>query len=209
VVANHIQPGIDNRVWEEMFYPYVNTADPPLRGMNLVVKTTGEPAAMAQSVTGEVRKQDRFLPIASVRTMRELTGNALRTDRFNAWSLGAFALLALLLAAFGIYGVISYYVLQRMHELGIRMALGANARSVLTLILMQGLKLALLGVGLGLPAALALTRWMDSLLFGVHPTDPLTFSVISVALPLVVLISCWLPARNATKIESLIAIRRE
>src|SRR5215510_9808621 len=209
VVANHIQPGVDNRVWEEMFYPYVNTADPPLWGMNLVVKTTGDPAAIAQSVVSEARKLDRFLPIANIRTMRELTGNALRTDRFNTWLLGAFALLAMLLAAFGIYGVISYYVLQRRRELGIRMALGAQARDVLKLVLAQGLKLALLGVGLGLMAAFALTRWMESLLFGVRPTDPLTFSVIAVALLLVALFACWLPARRATKVDPLMALRHE
>jgi putative ABC transport system permease protein len=209
VVANHIQPGVDNRVWEEMFYPYVNTTDPPLWGMNLVVKTTGDPAAIAQNVISEARKPDRFLPIANIKTMRELTGNALRTDRFNAWLLGAFALLALLLAILGIYGVISYSVLQRMRELGIRLALGAQARDVLTLILAQGLKLALLGVGLGLLAAFALTRWMESLLFGVRPTDPLTFGVIAVALLLVALLACWLPARRATRVDPLVALRCE
>jgi putative ABC transport system permease protein len=192
-----------------MFYPYVNTADPPLWGMNLVVKTKGDPAAIAQNVISEVRRVDRFLPIANIRAMRELAGNALRTDRFNAWLLGAFALLALLLAALGIYGVISYYVLQRMRELGIRMALGANARDVLRLILMQGLKLASLGVGLGLPAALALTRRMESLLFDVRPTDPSTFSVIAVVLLLVALFACWLPARRATKVDPLRALHHE
>jgi putative ABC transport system permease protein len=209
VVANHIQPGIDNRIWEEMFYPYVNTADPPLWGMNLVVKTTSDPAAIAQNIISEVRKGDRVLPIANIRTMRELTGNALRTDRFNTGLLGAFALLALLLAAFGIYGVISYYVLQRRRELGIRMALGAQAPDVLKLILAQGLKLALLGVGSGLLAAFALTRWMENLLFGVRPNDPLTFSVIAVALMSVALFACWLPARRATKVDPLIALRHE
>jgi putative ABC transport system permease protein len=209
VVANHIQPGIDNRVWEEMFYPYVNTADPPLWGMSLVVKTTSDPAAVAQNVISEVRKGDRFLPIANIRTMRELTGNALRTDRFNTGVLGAFALLALLLAAFGIYGVISYYVLQRRRELGIRMALGAQAHDVLKLILVQGLKLALLGVGSGLLAAFALTRWMENLLFGVRPNDPLTFSVIAIALLSVALLACWLPARRATKVDPLTALHHQ
>jgi ABC-type antimicrobial peptide transport system permease subunit len=141
--------------------------------------------------------------------MRELTGDALRTDRFNAWLFGAFALLALLLAAFGIYGVVSYYVLQRRRELGIRMALGAQVRDVLTLILVQGLKLAMLGVGLGLLAAFALTRWMESLLFGVRPTDPLTFSIIAAALLSVALFACWIPARRATKVDPLTALRHE
>src|SRR4029453_13056882 len=104
VVANHIQPGVDNRVWEEMFSPYVNTAAPPLSGMNLVVKTTGDPASLTQEVVTEVRRLDKLLPIAKIRTMRELTGDALRADRFNVWLLGSFALLALLLVAPRILG---------------------------------------------------------------------------------------------------------
>jgi predicted permease len=209
VTANHIQPGVDNRVWEEMFYPYVNTADPPLWGMNLVVKTTGDPAAMTQSVVNEARRLDRLLPIAKIRTMQSLAGDALLADRFNVWLLGSFASLALLLAAIGIYGVMAYSVTQRTQELGIRLALGATRNNLLGLIAGQGLKLALAGVALGLIASLALTRWLKSLLFGVSTTDPLTFGSIALLLIVIALLACYLPARQATKVDPLIALRHD
>jgi len=113
------------------------------------------------------------------------------------------------LAAVGIYGVISYAVRQRTHELGIRMALGAQARDVMTLILRQGLKMTLIGIGLGLVAAYALTRWMESLLFGVRPADALTFGMIAVVLLLVALLACWIPSRRATKVDPMTALRCE
>jgi putative ABC transport system permease protein len=209
VVANHIQPGVDNRVWEEMFYPYVNTADPPLWGMNLVVKTTGDPAALAQTVVNEVRRLDRLLPIAKIRTMRELTIDALREDRFSVWLLGSFAVLALLLAALGIYGVMAYSVTQRTQELGVRLALGATERNVLQLVIGQGLKLALGGVALGLIASVALTRSMQALLFGVSATDPLTFAGLALLLTCVALLACFVPARRATRVDPLLALRCE
>jgi putative ABC transport system permease protein len=209
VVTNHIQPGVDNRVWEEMFYPYVNSADPPLWIMNLVVKTAGDPAASTSAVVGEVRKLDRILPIAKIRTMRELTADALQADRFNAGLLGSFALLALMLAAIGIYGVMSYSVTQRTQELGIRLALGATPKNVLGLVVGQGVKLALFGVTVGLCASAVLTRLMKTLLFGVSATDPATFLLIAFVLTAVALIACYLPARRATKVDPMIALRYE
>ena len=209
VVANHIQPGVDNRVWEEMFYPYVNTADPPLWGMNLVVKTEGDPGALTPTVVAELRKLDRLLPIAKIRTMRELTADALHANRFIAGLLGSFALLALLLAVIGIYSVMSYSVTQRTQELGIRLALGATARNVLRLVLGQGVKLAVVGVSVGLIASLALTRLMKTLLFGVSATDPMTFLLIALLLTAVALIACYLRARRATKVDPMIALRYE
>ena len=209
VAANHIQPGVDNRVWEEMFYPYVNTADPPLWIMNLVVKTAGDPADMTQTVVNEVRKLDRLLPIAKIQTMQALTGDALQSDRFNVGLLGSFALLALLLAAIGVYGVMAYSVTQRTQEIGIRLALGAQGSDVLKLILGQGLVLTFTGIGLGLAGALGLTRLIEALLFGVSATDPVTFAAISLVLLIVALGASFVPARRATKVDPMIALRYE
>ena len=141
--------------------------------------------------------------------MDQLLGNSLAQRRLTMVLLASFAALALLLAAVGVYGVVSCAVRQRTHELGIRMALGAQRRDVLTLILAQGLKLALLGVAFGLGGAFILTRWMESLLFGVRPTDPLTFGVIAAVLLSVALLACWIPARRATKVDPLAALRHE
>jgi len=209
VVANHIQPGVDNLIWEEMFYPYVNTADPPLPGMNLVVKTTGDPAAMSAAITNEIRRTDRLTTITNVRTMDELRATALQSDRFNLWLMGSFALLALLLAALGIYGVMTYTTAQRTRELGIRLALGAQTGDVLKLVTVQGMKLALIGVALGLLGSFAVTRLMESLLFEVGTSDPLTFSLVTVLLAVVSLAACYIPARRATRVDPLIALRSE
>jgi putative ABC transport system permease protein len=209
VVANHIQPGVDNLIWEEMFYPYVNTVDPPLTTMNLVVKTTGDPAAMTSAIVNETRKADRLLRITRIRTMDDLRTTALQADRFNLWLLGSFALLALLLAALGIYGVMTYMTAQRTRELGIRLALGAQAGDVLKLVTVQGMKLAVIGVALGLVGSFALTRLMESLLFGVGTTDPLTFALVPLLLGVVGFVACYIPARRATKVDPLIALRCE
>src|SRR5689334_20447336 len=209
VIANHIQPGVDNLIWKEMFYQYVNTAAPPLTAMNLVVKTTGDPAAMSSVIMNETRKLDRLITITRVRTMDELRATALQSDRFNLWLMGSFALLALLLAALGIYGVMTYTTAQRTRELGIRLALGAQARDVLKLVTVHGMKLAFIGVALGLFGSFALTRLMKSLLFEVGPTDPLTFSVVPLLLAVVSLAACYLPARRATRVDPLIALRTE
>lgn len=209
VVANHTQPGLDNLIWEEMFYPYVNTADPPLSGMNLVVKTTGDPAAMSGAITNEIRGTDRLTTITNVRTMDELRATALQSDRFNLWLMGSFALLALLLAALGIYGVMTYTTAQRTRELGIRLALGAQTGDVLKLVTVQGMKLAFIGVALGLLGSFALTRLMESLLFEVGATDPLTFSLVTVLLAVVSFAACYIPARRATRVDPLIALRSE
>jgi putative ABC transport system permease protein len=209
VVANHIQPGVDNLIWEEMFYPYVNTADPPLGVMNLVVKTTGDPSAMSSPIRNEIRRSDRLTTITNVRTMDELRATALQSDRFNLWLMGSFAVLALLLAALGIYGVMTYTTAQRTRELGIRLALGAQTGDVLKLVTVQGMKLAFIGVALGLLGSLAVTRLMESLLFEVGTTDPLTFSLVTVLLAVVSLVACYIPARRATRVDPLIALRSE
>jgi len=209
VVANHIQPGVDNLIWEEMFYPYVNTADPPLPEMNLVVKTTGDPMAMSSVIVNETRKLDRLTTITRVRTMDDLRTTALRSDRFNLWLMGSFALLALLLAALGIYGVMTYTTAQRTRELGIRLALGAQTSDVLKLVTLHGMKLALIGVAFGLLGSFALTRLMKSLLFDVTTTDPLTFSLVPLLLAIVSLAACYIPARRATRVDPMQTLRYE
>jgi ABC-type antimicrobial peptide transport system permease subunit len=141
--------------------------------------------------------------------MDQLLGNSLAARRLTLVLMGSFAALALLLAAIGVYGVISYSVRGRTHEIGIRMALGAQRSDVLNLILAQGARLALLGVAIGLGAALALTRWMETLLFETRPTDPLTFAVTAAVLASVALFACYLPARRATKVDPMIALRCE
>jgi putative ABC transport system permease protein len=209
VVADHIQPGIDNRIWEEMFYPYVNTVDPPLWGMNLVVKTVGDPAAMAVAVVNEARRSDRMLPITAVRTMEDLRASAMRSDKFNIWSIGSFALLALLLAALGIYGVMAYTTSQRTREIGIRLALGAQRRDVIKLVVVQGIKLASIGTALGLAAAFGLTRLMKSLLFAVDSVDPLAFGAAVATLVLVALLACYIPARKAAQVDPMESLRND
>jgi putative ABC transport system permease protein len=207
VVASHIQPGIDNRIWEEMFYPYVNTADPPLWQMNLVVKTAGEPAAMTSVVINEARRLDGLLPIGKIATMDEMRKRALQSDRFNLWLLGSFAGLALALAALGIYSVIACLTTQRTREIGIRIALGAQTRDVLRLVLKQGMVLGALGTGVGVIGAFILTRLMTSLLFGVGVRDPWTFALIALLLIIVTVLACLIPARRATRVDPLVALR--
>jgi ABC-type antimicrobial peptide transport system permease subunit len=141
--------------------------------------------------------------------MDQLLGNSLAARRLTLVLMGSFAALALLLAAIGVYGVVSYSVRQRTHEIGVRMALGAQRSDVLKLILAQGARLGLLGVAIGLGSALALTRLMEALLFETRPTDPFTFTVTSAVLALVALFACYLPARRATKVDPMVALRRE
>jgi ABC-type antimicrobial peptide transport system permease subunit len=141
--------------------------------------------------------------------MEQIRAKSIAPQRFNLALLGIFAGIALALALVGIYGVMSYLVTQRMQEIGIRMALGAQARDVLRLVIGQGMRLALLGVSIGLASALALTRLLKALLFGVSTTDPLTFVVIGLALTLVALLACWIPAWRATKIDPIITLKCE
>jgi len=175
----------------------------------LVVRTAGDPLEVAATVERSIHALDRDLPVVSIQSMERLLGRSLAQRRLTLVLLVSFAALALLLAAVGVYGVISYSVRQRAHELGIRMALGAQPIDMLRLILAQGLKLTLLGVVIGLGAALALTRWMETLLFQVRPIDPLTYTVIAVALTLVALLACYIPARRATKVDPMVALRAE
>lgn len=175
----------------------------------LLVRTQSNPTNALATVRSAVEALDKNLPLYDVKTMRQHLGIALLPARLAGSALGIFGLLALLLAAAGLYGVMANVVAGRTREIGIRMALGADALAVLRLILQQGMRLVLIGLGLGLAAALAVTHLLKSLLFGVSTTDPLTFAGIAVLLTAVALLACWIPARRATKVDPMIALRCE
>jgi len=175
----------------------------------LVVRTSIQPEKLTAEVQRAVWQVERNALIEHVTTMKENLSDATERPRFIFILLSVFALMALLLTGVGVYGVLSYTVEQNTREIGIRMALGANTREVLQLVLGQGMKLALVGVMIGLGGAMALTRFLKTLLFGVSPTDPLTFALIASLLMLVALLACWIPARRATKVDPMIALRCE
>src|SRR5262245_8556231 len=177
--------------------------------MSFVVKTTLEPERMIAAARAQVQAVDAGQPIYNLVTLTSLRASAIAPQRFSLLLLGMFAAVALALALMGIYGAMSYVVTQRTRELGIRMALGAQTRDVMRLVLRQGLTLALAGTAVGLAAAFGLTRLMKNLLFGVSPIDPLTFSAIAVSLLLTALVACYIPARRATKVDPLTALRHE
>jgi len=177
--------------------------------MTLVIRTSGDPGAIATAVRNELRDIDSNQPVSDVRTMEQVMGETLARARFNTLLLGLFAGLAMLLSAVGIFGVMNYSVNLRTREIGIMVALGAQQSQILTLILRQGLILTLIGVGLGVAGALALTRVMSGMLYGVEATDPLTFAAIVALLTVVSMIACYLPARKATLVDPVIALRYE
>jgi len=177
--------------------------------LSIAVRTTADPLGMAAAVTREVRALDPNLPLYDVKTMEQWLSASLARRRFAMLMLGLFAVVAVLLAGVGIYGVMSYTVEQRIREIGIRVALGAQTRDVLRLVVKHGMSLTGIGVALGLTAAIAATRVMASLLFGVRATDPLTFVLIALLLALVALAACWIPAWRATKVDPMVALRCE
>ncbi|MDQ3253843.1 MAG: ABC transporter permease, partial [Acidobacteriota bacterium] len=198
--------GPDRAAAPEMYVPYDQFA---IGAVPLVVRTEQEPQALIGAVRREIHAVDREVAISQVRTMTQMMSAALAERRFALLLLGIFAAVALALAAVGLYGVMAYAVAASTHEFGIRMALGAQTRDVLQLVFRQGVALALIGVCVGLIASIALTRLMKSLLYGVSATDPLTFAGVALLLVAVALLACYLPARRATKVDPMIALRYE
>ena len=188
---------------------YMPAAQMPFNQMTLVVRTTNDPHSVITAVQNEVHAMDNELPIFNVKTMDDYISATVAGPRFNATLLVIFAGVALILTIVGLYGVMSYSVAQRTNEIGIRMALGAQTKDVLRLIVSQGFKLVLIGLGIGLAGAFALMRVISSLLFGVTTKDPLTFAAVAVLLTLVALLACYIPARRATRLDPLHALRYE
>ena len=177
--------------------------------VTVVVRTSRDPAAMAPAVRRAIQEVDPNQPVFNVNTMEQVLSGSVASQRLSMFLLSMFAAVALVLAAVGIYGVMSYAVAQRTHEFGVRMALGAEARDVLRMVVRQGMQLTLLGVGVGLACALAMTRVMSSMVFGITATDPVTYGGVALLLAGVALIACLVPARRATKVDPIVALRYE
>ncbi|MGH9824013.1 MAG: FtsX-like permease family protein, partial [Blastocatellia bacterium] len=188
---------------------YVPFAQAPLYGGEIVVRSALSTSSVASSIRQVVHNIDKDLPVTDIESFPEALGASVAQERFRTLLLSSFSGIALILAAVGIFGVIAYSALQRTHEIGIRMALGAQRRNVLRLILGQGAKLALVGVGAGTVAALMLTRSMASLLYGVSATDPLTFGAVAIVLLGVAVAACYIPARRAVRIDPMAALRHQ
>jgi putative ABC transport system permease protein len=188
---------------------YLPHAEVSVGGLTVVVRATAKPESLTAAIRNQVKQMDPELPVTNIRTMSEVVSRSVWQPRFYSILFGVFAALALVLASVGIYGVMAYSVAQRTHEIGIRVALGAQKRDVLRLIIGQGMKLASIGVGVGVGGALALTRLMETLLFNISTTDPATFVTLALLLTLVTLLACYLPARRAMKVDPMVALRYE
>jgi putative ABC transport system permease protein len=206
VVGDNKHLGLDTEVEPMSFWPHPELA---YSSMTLAIRTRGEPTSVASAARNTIRNLDPEQPVGEVSTMNSLMARSIARSRFNATLLAAFSLVALVMAAVGIYGVISYSVQLRTHEIGVRMALGAQRRDVLTLVVKRGIVLGLIGVTVGLIGSLGLTRLMTTLLFEVKATDTTVFAGVAGALFLVTLIACYVPARRATKVDPLVALRYE
>jgi len=177
--------------------------------MSFVIRVTGEPAGLISAVRTVVAEVEPNQALYNVMTMKQRLANTTTSPRLNAALLGSFAAVALLLAVVGIYGVMSYAVAQRTREIGMRMALGAQPGNVMRLVMGQGMRVVLIGAGLGLVGALALARVLRNLLFEVAPTDPATFVCVTLLLSAVALLACYVPARRAARIDPMVALRQE
>jgi putative ABC transport system permease protein len=208
-IVGDTKAALDREAESQMYVPYAQ--DPGWGSLSLVVRTTGEATGNAGAFAGAVREAirnvDKEVPIYNLKTMNDVVSTSAAPRRIPMLLMSAFAGVAMLLAMLGIYGVTSYYVSQRTHEIGVRMALGAQIADVLKLVLKQAMLLAVVGIGIGIAGAVAVTRSMTTLLFGVKPVDAITFVGVALVLAAVVFVACLVPARRAAKIDPLEALR--
>jgi putative ABC transport system permease protein len=212
VVANVKQSSLREKTAPQMYVPYSQNEIknwPPMQTMQVAMRSTGDPERTVASVREAMRSVDPDLPLAKVATLTGLVDRSLTQPRFAMFLLAAFGFLSLVLAAIGMYGVISYTVAQRTREIGVRIALGAQRAQVFGMVLAHGARLALAGIALGLAGAWAMTRAISSFLYGVEPGDPLTFGAVSTLFAAVALLACYLPARSAARVNAVVALRNE
>jgi predicted permease len=193
----------------EVYVPYTQKPWPSMATMHVAVRTKAEPAAVTTSVRAAIAAIDPDLPLANVATLGTIVGGAAAQPRFSMLLLGAFGALAVVLACVGLYGAVSYSVIDRTQEIGIRLALGAGRRDILGMVLQQGLRVTALGVLIGLAAAAVTLRTMASFLYGIGSTDAPTFAIVAAMLMSVALLACYLPARRAMRVDPLVAMRSE
>jgi len=206
VVGNVTHVALSEPDWPEMYVPYAQFAPPT---MNIVVRAAANPMNLVAALRDRVSAVDKNETLSAARSMDDVLDASVSQPRFSSQLLGMFASLALILAAIGLYGLMAYSITQRRNEIGIRMALGARREDILRLILRQGLRLTLIGMGLGLVASVFLTRVLSSMLFTVGPTDPQTFMAVALLLAGVALAACLIPARRAAKVDPMVALRYE
>ncbi|MBS1855930.1 MAG: ABC transporter permease [Acidobacteria bacterium] len=206
IVGTVKQYGLDDEGKIAVYFPHRQA---PGGGMYLVARTASDPASLASAIAGEIHSADPTAAVYEVRTMRDRLYGSLARERFSTAMLGAFALFAMILAAIGVYGVMSYLVAQSARDIGVRMALGAQRGNILGMVLRQGMELAALGIALGLAGAFALTRLMAGLLFGIGARDPLTYLAVALALAAITMLATYVPARRATGIDPIVALREE